>query len=208
VTNGPGVTSIVLAGGKGKRFGRDKLSETIEGRTLLQRVVDSLSLVSKKILVAVAPSQPRPDLSLTSVEVIVDLYPGKSALGGIYTGLMASHSFHNLAVAADMPFLSIPLLRYMIEGAAGFDVVVPRINGELEPLHALYSKRCLVPMQWQMERGELRIRHFLDQMKVRYVEEPEIDRFDPEHLSFFNINTAADLKKARALSQRLGGTGI
>jgi len=38
-------------------------------------------------------------------------------------------------------------------------------------------------------------------VKVRYVEAEEIDWFDPGHLSFFNINTAADLKTARELAR-------
>ncbi len=37
-------------------------------------------------------------------------------------------------------------------------------------------------------------------VKVRYVEEDEIDKFDPEHLSFFNINSQADLDRARKLA--------
>ncbi len=198
------VTSIVVAGGKGRRFGPGKLSETIGGRTLLQRVIDSLSLVSDKILVAVAPGQPTPDLSPASAEVVVDLYPGKSTLGGIYTGLAASRSFHSLVVAADMPFLNTSLLGYMIECAPAFDVVMPRIGSDLEPLHAIYSKNCLAPMQWQIERDQLKIREFLQLVRVRYVEQAEIDRFDPKHLSFFNINTADDLNRARALLEEFG----
>jgi molybdopterin-guanine dinucleotide biosynthesis protein A len=32
---------------------------------------------------------------------------------------------------------------------------------------------------------------------VRYVDEGTIDRIDPRHLSFFNINSEADLEEAR-----------
>ena len=41
-------------------------------------------------------------------------------------------------------------------------------------------------------------------VKVRYVEEDEIDSFDPEHLSFFNINSQADLDRARKLATDKG----
>jgi molybdopterin-guanine dinucleotide biosynthesis protein A len=199
VTNKSDLTSIVLAGGRGKRFGRDKLSEMVGDRTLLQRVIDYLDGLSSQILVVIAQGQSQPSVSLTSAQVIVDLYPEKGALGGIYTGLVASRSFHSLVVAADMPFLNTPLLRHMIESSPNYDVVIPRIDDTLEPLHAIYSKNCLPYMQQQIERDEFKIRNFFEQVKVRYVEQAEIDQFDPQHLSFFNINTLADLRRARKL---------
>ncbi|MBM4463646.1 MAG: molybdenum cofactor guanylyltransferase [Chloroflexi bacterium] len=202
MTNTSVLSSIVLAGGKGKRFGRDKLSEMIGDRTLLQRVIDRLDGLSSQILVVIAQDQSWPSVPPTSAQIIVDLYPEKGALGGIYTGLVASRSFHSLVVAADMPFLNIPLLRYMIENSPSYDVVIPRIDGALEPLHAIYSKNCLPYMQQQIERDEFKIRNFFEQVKVRYVEQAEIDQLDPQHLSFFNINTLADLRRARKLLQR------
>jgi len=169
----------------------------IGNRPLLERVVDRLSLLSGEILVVIAQGQPKPALSRT--KVVVDLYPGKGVLGGIYTGLVAAQSFHVLVVAADMPFLSSSLLHYLTQVSPAYDVIIPRIGDELEPLHAIYSKNCLAPIQQQIEQGKLKVRDFLDQVRVRYVEEAEISRFDPKKLSFFNINTSADLGKARAL---------
>lgn len=200
------MTSIVLVGGKGLRLGRDKLSEMIGGRTLLERVIDCLSLVGDEILVVIAQGQPKP--ALPSTKVVVDLYPGKGALGGIYTGLVAAQSFHSLVVAADMPFLNPSLLRYLIQVSPTYDVIIPRIKDELEPLHAIYSKNCLAPIQQQIEQGKLKVRDFLDQVRVRYVEEAEINRFDPKKLSFFNINTSADLGRARALLKESGNLAV
>jgi len=201
----PAVTSIIVAGGRGKRFGRDKLAEDMGGRTLLQRVVDAIGPLSNDIVIAIAPGQPAPELSPASPQIVTDVYPGKGTLGGIYTGLVSSHCFHSLVVAGDMPFLNISLLRYMIDIASGFDVVIPRINGMLEPLHAVYSKNCIGPMREQIERDELRIRIFLDRVKVRYLEEAEVEEFDPDRMSFFNINTRDDLRKARVLLQQIAG---
>lgn len=200
------MTSIVLAGGKGLRLGRDKLSEMIGDRTLLERIIDRLSLVSGEILIVIAQGQPKPALPPT--KVVVDLYPGKGPLGGIYTGLVAAQSFHSLVVAADMPFLNLSLLRYLIQVSPTYDVILPRIKDELEPLHAIYSKNCLVPIQQQIEQGKLKVRDFLGQVRVRYVEEAEISRFDPKNLSFFNINTLADLGRAKALLKESGTLAI
>jgi len=205
---GEAVSCIVVAGGKGERFGRDKLAEEIGGRSLLQRVVERVSQVSSEILLSVAPGRPSDGLPMKSLRVVADLYPGKSTLGGIYTGLVYSTTFRSLVVAADMPFLNTSLLRYLVEAAPGFDAVVPRLGGMLEPLHAVYSRRCIAPMEEQIKRDELRIRVLLDKVRTRYVEEEVVRRFDPDCLSFFNVNTANDLERARSLAAGVGIPGV
>jgi molybdopterin-guanine dinucleotide biosynthesis protein A len=90
----------------------------------------------------------------------------------------------------------------MIRRSPGFDVVIPRIGDNIEPLHAIYSRNCARLIEEQLKRDDLRIRGFFDAVKVRYIEKEEIERFDPGHLSFFNVNTEADLEKARMLAKR------
>lgn len=200
--------SIVLAGGEGTRLGKNKLLEDVGGRPLLQRVIDSLGSISDRILVVTAQGQKCPDVGTThtAVAFVSDTYPRKGVLGGIYTGLSASDSEHSLAVAADMPFLNSDLLRYLMDAATGFDVVMPRIRGLIQPLHAVYSRRCLPAIHEQMEKSQLQIRLILKHVRVRYVEEAEIDRFDSRHLSFFNVNMPADLEEARSIAAEIGST--
>lgn len=132
-------------------------------------------------------------------KVIVDLYPGKGALGGIYTGLAAADTFYSLVVGCDMPFLNSALLHYLIELTPNFDVVVPRIDDMTEPLHSAYSKDCLASIKQLLHQDRLAISHLFSLVNTRYVGEDEIAKFDSEHLSFFNINTQGDLRKAKAL---------
>jgi len=96
-----------------------------------------------------------------------------------------------------MPFLNRALLDYMIQISAGFDLVVPRLGNMVEPLHAVYSKDCLAPIEYLLEQGNLKIHELFTLVRVRYVEAEEIDSFDPKNLSFFNINVKADLELAR-----------
>jgi molybdopterin-guanine dinucleotide biosynthesis protein A len=208
VLEGNLMTSIVLAGGKAKRLGKDKLLEMVGGRPMLQRVVDNLTPVSGHILLVVAQGQgcPAVEARQARVDCMQDVYPGKGALGGIYTGLSATFSRHGLVVAADMPFLNSDLLRHLVSLSTDFDVVMPRVGGEIEPLHAVYSQACLPAIREELERSQLQIRVFLDKVRVRYVEEAEIDRFDPRHLSFFNVNTPEDLMKAQEIAAGIGST--
>ena len=136
------------------------------------------------------------------LKIVTDIYPGKGPLVGIYSGLVNSSSFYNLVVACDMPFLNKHLISYMLDVADGFDVIIPRLGNMVEPLHAVYSKNCLKSIEKLLAEDSLKIDRLLKIVKVRYVEAREIDSFDPEHLSFFNVNTKADLDIARGLAER------
>jgi molybdopterin-guanine dinucleotide biosynthesis protein A len=200
------ISCIVLAGGKGLRLGRDKVQEIVGDRNLLQWVVSQISSLNNDIIVVTASDKTLlPFIGYPEVRIVADIYPGKGALGGIYTGLVESNSLYNLVVAGDMPFLNQTLLRYMVQISSGFDVVVPRVEKLTEPLHAVYSKSCLAPIERLLNQGNIKVRALFDLVKVRYVDAGEIDRFDPKHLSFFNINTEADLARAQQLLKEISG---
>ena len=173
--------------------------QIVGGKSLLQRVVERVTLISDQILV-IGSAYQRGFPVDSGIEYREDLYPGKGALGGIYTGLLASKSVYNLVVACDLPFLNVELLRYLIKRSPGFDAVVPRM-GKVQPLHAVYSKACLDVMKVQVEDDRLKITWFLDDINVRYIEQAECQIFDPQLLSFFNVNSRADLARANRLAE-------
>jgi len=198
------MTSIILAGGKSSRIGRSKALQVIEGKSLIQWVVDRLAILSTEIIIATAHGEAIPCSSAVRIKTVADIYPSKSPLVGIYSGLIASACPRAIVVGCDMPFLNIGLLDHMSQICSNFDVVVPQIKDKLEPLCSVYSKICLAPMQGLLEQNELRISKLFSMVKVRYMEEDEINSFDPEHLSFFNINSQADLDRAKKLATERG----
>ena len=183
------------------RLGHDKALEIFDNKSLLELVVYNLGLLDSDIIIVTAREQSFPQFTgYPKLRIVTDTYPEKGPLGGIYTGLVASDSLRNLVVACDMPLLNQALLRYMIQISADFDLVVPRLGDMVEPLHAIYSKGCLAPVEDLLKGGNLRVSQLFPHVRVRYVEAEEINRFDPRHLSFFNINTQADLQMARELA--------
>jgi len=196
------ISCIVLAGGRSSRLGHDKVFKTVGDRNLLDLVIDRIAPLSQEtILVAASSNTLARSDKYPALKIVTDVQPGKGPLGGIYTGLLTSSSFYNLVVASDMPFLNPALLRYMVQVSADFDIVVPRAGTLVEPLHAIYTKHCLETMEGLLRRNELPVRQLLTMVRTRYVEAEEIERFDPEHLSFFNINTRADLQKAEEIAR-------
>ena len=199
------ISSIVLAGGKSLRLGHDKILEKIGNKSLLEQVISRINPLSKEIIIVTAKERTFTQLALyPKVKTVTDIFPGQGSLGGIYTGLVKSDSFYNLVVAADMPFLNRSLLSYMIDAADGFDFVLPRFDSWFEPLHAVYSRNCIAPIENLLNQGNKMIIELFKHVKVKYIDVAEIDRFDPQHLSFFNINTGDDLERARRIS---GGAG-
>jgi molybdenum cofactor guanylyltransferase len=189
------VTGIILAGGKSLRFGRNKAVEVIGGETLVARVIKNLSPVTNRIVV-VTNGDNNSFSNIKSIEVAADIYPAKGPLGGIYTGLSASKTVTNIVVACDMPFLNTTLLKYMIGLLPGFDAVIPRwTNNQIEPLHGIYSTNCMRVMKDHLENNRLSISDYLNQIRVLYFEEKEFKKFDPEFLSFFNVNNQADIDR-------------
>ena len=200
------VTGIVLAGGKNLRLGRNKAIEKVGGVTLIGRVVERLQQVCGDIIIVNATT-PKELPELPGTRSVTDLYAEGGPLGGIYAGLTASRTDLNIAVACDMPFLSVKLLRHMLELADGYDAVVPRLqNGMIESLHCVYKRSCIPAMKARLDSGRLKIHALLQELKVRYIEEGECQQYDSELLSFFNINRQTDLDLAALLAD-LGYAG-
>ena len=188
------ITGIILAGGKSRRLGRNKALLELGGRSLLARARANVHPLCREVIVVGGPSGAD---QLGRTQYVADIYLSHGALGGIHAGLRAARTEYSLVVACDMPFLNQDLLRYMIGQVDSYDVIIPRLNGLTEPLHALYSRNCLRPIERLLARRGGRIISFFPQVRVRYIEEAEVDRFDPQRRSIFNINPAEDWRRAQ-----------
>ena len=196
-----GVSGIVLAGGLSRRLGRDKAVEPIRGEPLIARVIGRLDSLTDETVVVVNNEARGDELPLPSTAATaVDIYPDSGSLGGIYTGLTAARNDWCIAVGCDMPFLNTELLAHMLTLRQGYDAVVPVLGGYPEPTHAAYSKVCLPHIERRLKAGRLKIAGFFDDVRVKFVSEQEVEAFDAERLSFFNVNTPEDLTRALALA--------
>ncbi len=192
------ISAVVLAGGESRRLGQDKCMLLVEGQSLLDRTLGLLASLAGDLVVV--SNDPRRTVDLPfPVRLVPDRQPGVGALMGLYSGLHAARHDRAVAVACDMPFLSLPLLRHMVSLSVDYDVVLPRLGDLVEPLHAVYGKGCLGPMERQLSRGRRRIVSFFDDVRVCYVEQAEVDRYDPRNLSFLNVNTPDDWQRVQAL---------
>lgn len=190
------VSAILLAGGKSSRLGTDKAKVKLDGESvMIQAIAEKLSGLSEDIVVS-TNGRRYEDITIP-VRWAIDVRPGAGSLMGLYSGLLSAKHDYAVAVACDMPFINIELLKYMISLPRDYDALLPKIGEQTEQLHSIYSKNCLPKMEKYLNSGHLKITSFMDEIDVKYVDEDIINKYDPRHLSFFNVNTAQQLNEAQ-----------
>ncbi|WP_456396648.1 molybdenum cofactor guanylyltransferase MobA [Thermococcus sp.] len=183
----------VLAGGKSRRFGGNKLLYRIDGKLLVLHTIERLeSCPSVEEVVLIASQENAGSLERFGRRVVVDeLLVGP--LGGIYTALKLGDAF---VVAGDMPSI-VPELVEAIIGEfrrRNVDACVPRWpNGYIEPLHAAYSTRFRKAIEKQLNEGEYQIKKAIEPANVCYFPLEGVPK--EWHVSFFNVNRKEEVKR-------------
>ncbi|MGO8988947.1 MAG: molybdenum cofactor guanylyltransferase [bacterium] len=183
-------SGIILSGGKSIRMGQNKALIEIEGVPIINRIYDLFKELFEEVIIVTNHAA---SFKNFGSKILQDLIPGRGALGGLYTGIFFSSFQYSFCVACDMPFLNKSLVQYLFENIRGDDVIVPRTTDGLQPLHAIYSKNCLAPMQRIIEKGGYRIIDFYKMVRVKIVDEKDFLFLDPCKQSFINVNTPEEL---------------
>lgn len=201
------VSGVVIAGGGSRRLGEDKRRLRLWGAggpTLLGRTLTVLGPLCDELVVVLNDPEGWAELP---ARLVGDALPGCGALGGIVSGLAAAAGETAIVVAADLPLLSADLLAAMLGALGDADALLPRSpapgsarNGrDLEPLHAIYRRSCRDQLGRALLAGERRVCAALAGLRLRVLEPDELRRHDPQGRSLLNINTPADLARARGL---------
>lgn len=193
------MTGIILSGGKSTRMGgKNKAFLAINGEFVIDRVLKIFKeLFDETIIVTNSPLE----YLDYDVNIVTDIIKGKAALGGIYTGLFYASSEHCFVSACDMPFLNKRFIEYMISTIEGHDIIVPHAKDGLQPLHAIYSKKCTALMKKLIDRDDLKIRILYKKMNTLELPGDTITSFDPDERMFLNINSEEDLKHIVAIQK-------
>ena len=191
------VSGVVLAGGRSTRYGKNKALVKLHGIPLIERVLDVMRPIFRRVIIITNTPD---EYSYLELPMYQDIIKGLGPLGGIITGLRVIPD-SGFFVACDMPFLNQGLIRHIVEIKADFDVVVPRISGNLEALHALYRTGCQRKIEDLINSGIYQVFRFFNEVSVRYVDEDEVRIFDPDMRSFLNVNRPEGLDDFENLSE-------
>jgi len=195
------LTIAIQAGGKSRRMGEDKALIPFWGKPLISRVVDRISSTGDEVIIITNHPE---NYQFLNLPMFPDLIPGRGALGGLYTALsVASHPVAAV-VACDMPFINARLLAaerdLLLREQA--DVVIPHSDGGLEPFHAVYRREaCIPPIEAALRSGKWRVNAWFNKVNLYVLPSEEIQKYDPQLLSFRNVNTPQDLETALQIAQ-------
>ncbi len=184
------IAGIILAGGQNSRMGgRNKAFLQVDGETVLTRSLRVLRSCFRQVVV-VANDPDR--YAGFDVEVTADELPQLGPLGGLHAGLGRIDAPYAFVTACDMPFLRAEAIRFMVSRlreSDEVDAVVPRWDGDIEPLHALYATRLRGEIAVAVEEGARSMRDFLPRIRTDYVPQATMEGVTGAEESFRNVNT-------------------
>jgi len=178
-------TAIIMAGGASSRMGVDKSMLPIEGRPMIERISDKLRGTFRQILISANEADKYKHLGF---EIVPDKVADEGPLMGIASAIHASSNEKNFVVACDVPNIDMRIVRRMLEGTNGVDIVIPTTgDGKYEPLFAVYNKSALVAVNEVLSSGRRKISDVFSRCRVRYIE------LDEGQL--VNLNTMAEYEE-------------
>ena len=168
--------------------------------TLIEHVIDTLRPLVDDVIVVVRDASKFEHLR---ARVLEDEPLDAHALGGLYTGLRAASHQLCFVCACDMPFLSQPLIRFLVRQADECDLVIPRTTQGLQPLHAVYTSACLPAIEKQLSNRRWDLRTLVSKVRAKVIDTSVVHQFDPDRLSCSNLNTLEEYHTAREIQKNL-----
>ena len=201
------LTLAIQAGGESNRMGQDKALLPVLGQVLIERVLNRLAFLADEILVTTNHPE---EYRFLDVALIPDLIPGRGALGGLYTALKSARHPLVAVVACDMPFANPALLAACRATLldTGANCVIPSTDRGLEPLHAVYRRAtCLPAVAAAIEAGKRRLISWHKAVNIRVLSPAEVSHFDPQNITFWNVNTPEEFHRAEAKASEIESRG-
>lgn len=185
------ITGIILAGGKSSRMGFDKGLADVNGNKMIELVYAALLQVTDDVMI-IANTNAYDYLQLP---VYKDIFEDKGPIAGIYTGLSHSTTQKNLIVACDMPFVNHKLLQRMLEYGNNYEIVVPSVNGQMEPLCGFYKKEIAEQLKEIIEMNILSVHKAIEFFDYHTMAVNDTEAM--ENNPFANLNRPEDLQNYR-----------
>ncbi|NOQ71088.1 MAG: NTP transferase domain-containing protein [Crocinitomix sp.] len=177
-------TAIILAGGKSSRMGQDKGLMLLDGKPMIQYIIDTVQPIANNIII-IANNKAYEKFGFP---VYGDLVKDKGPVGGIVTGLSASTTDLNWVISCDTPFVSQELLEMLMLNMDQFDAVIPTYENRTHPLIACYNKSALPVFKKALHLNELKIMTLISKLHAKIM---NANQFDV--LNFKNLNSKEDI---------------
>jgi len=181
-------------------MGTDKRMLPFGGMKLLEIALEKAKILSEEVILVLS----NPIEVNYQVKIVFDKLKGGGPLIGLYSGLLETRKNKALLLPCDMPLVTNEFLITLISQAEDNDVTMPKYQGVVEPLCAVYSKNVIPIIEEQLQEGTLSLLSLLKNPKLRIKIVKVENKFneDDTDFLFFNVNTPEEysfLKNLRAL---------
>lgn len=204
VKSGAEFSVVILAGGFGRRLGRDKATCPAAGRPLLHWTALAAADATDDIVVVRRADQQLPTAMGAPWREATDRRPERGPLAGLETAL--EHTAHELAVlvACDMPLVRGDVLSAVAEAARGVEIAMPVVEEHAQPLLAAYRRSVAPQVRALLDAGEGRLRALLPLVDHTLIAEDDLRRRDPQLESLTNVNRVEDLERVERILRTRG----
>jgi molybdopterin-guanine dinucleotide biosynthesis protein A len=186
------ISAAILAGGRGKRFnGINKSKIVIDGKTIISRIIETLDNTFEEIIIV--SNIPSEFKEFSNCNVIRDQFLNRGPLSGIHSALKNTACEALFIVAGDMPFLRKEIIDKQIDyfNKINCDILVPKIDKFIEPLHGIYRKSIVLKLEEFLEQGNnYAIHEFFKIVNMQYL---DFGRSEESKRAFTNINSPSDI---------------
>jgi molybdopterin-guanine dinucleotide biosynthesis protein A len=196
------ISGVILAGGANNRFkGKTKAKIVLEGKTIISRIVDTISEVFSEIIIVT--NTPDKFKEFSNYILTGDHFLNAGPLCGIHAALKISSREAIFVFAGDMPLLNKELIVRQIDyyNNTKCDILVPEIAEYSEPLHAIYNISVLKRLEEYLSGDHnFAVREFIRQVDSAYM---QLENSEYIRNSFTNINSPSDILLVEKLLRKL-----
>ncbi len=184
------ITGVILAGGKNSRMGSEKGLLEVEGQRIIERIIDELKQVVDEIIII----SNNTTYNYLNYKVCADIIKDCGPMSGIHSALTHSSTKKNLLISCDMPFITKDILKKIIANSKDCDVAIPKHDGLLEPLCAVYSKKCIKSFEECIKKEKFKL---TDSFKYFVVKKINFTKKELSENEFLNINTPQEYQRIK-----------
>ncbi len=174
-------------------------------KPLILHIIERISKVVDDILVVVSSAEQKNKFERIlgeKAKLVIDKEDSQSPLVGAITGFESANAEYSLLLPCDTPLISTQIVQFLLDMCTNRSASIPRWpSGYIEPLQAVYrTESALAAARKALKQGKMNMRSMIDDLNgVRYVSTMVLQKLEPDLLTFFNINTPQDLKKAESI---------
>ena len=197
------ISAFILSGGKSSRIGTNKALLQVEGKTLIQRLVDLLDPIFSEVVI----SSNEPDLyNFTGKKIIQDIFAARGPLAGIHSALKFTDTNKNFIVSCDLPLISTELINYIVNYETVKDIILPVADGRIQHTCGLYTKNIINEVEKLLIESSQKninlkgsIYELMNKVPTEIVKVDKLDFYISD--LFLNINTPEDYNYLKSIFQ-------